>query len=437
MILFSTLRLAYSVLLMLLLPIIFFRLWWRGRYFPAYRERWAERLGLVNFIASKKEPLKPIWVHAASVGELLSAIPLIKELQDAYPNTPILITTMTPAGSQRVQAYFKNELNNTIFHSYLPYDIAFIINRFLNRLSPRCLIIIETELWPNLLYIAHQKKIPIIIANARLSPRSVKQYPYLGWIMRVILHSVTVVAAQSALDAKRYASIGMPEDRIINIGNIKSDLSLPDNIKAKGLVLRQIWDKNEAAAPRPVWIAASTHHGEESLILSVFLKLHQQYPTLLLLLVPRHPDRFEAVYQLCIEQKWRVLRRSSPKLIESPQIFLGDTMGDLLEYYAASDFVFMGGSLVPIGGHNFLEPAALGLPIVTGPYNFNFAEISQRLVEHQGLIVTHNVQALEDQIRAFLENPTKASQMGQAAQRVVQQNRGALHRLMVLIKKYI
>lgn len=431
---FSTLRLAYSLLLMLLLPIIFFRLWWRGRYLPAYRQRWAERLGIVSFIVDKKGPLKPIWVHAASVGEVLSAIPLIKRLQSQYPNTPILITTITPAGSERVQVHFRNELNNTIFHSYLPYDVAFIIRRFLNDIDPKYLIIIETELWPNLLYIAHQKKIPIMIANARLSPRSVKHYQHLGWIMRVILNSITVVVAQSALDAKRYASIGMVENRITNIGNIKYDLKLPDNIISKGLALRQIWDKN-----RPVWIAASTHQGEESLILSIFSNLQKKYPRLLLLLVPRHPDRFEEVYQLCLAKKLSIIRRTDLnthlKTIEFPEIFLGDTMGDLLEYYAASDFVFMGGSLVPVGGHNFLEPAALGLPIVIGPYHFNFAEMSEDLLANQGLKIVQNVQALEDQISDFLDYPKEAQQIGQAAKNVVQQNRGALDRLIILIGK--
>lgn len=432
----SIVRLAYSLLFVLVLPIIFCRLIYKGRRLSAYKRRWAERFGFVSFVANKKKPLKPIWVHAASVGEVLAVVPLIRLLRSQYANTPILITTMTPTGSEQVQLRFKNELNDTIFHCYVPYDIGFIVHRFLNRLLPIALIILETELWPNLICMSSQKKIPVIIVNARLSPHSVKQYRLIKWIMKPVLNQVSCVAAQSKIDVQRYLSLGLDATKIFNTGNIKYDLSIPKGTLEKGLALRKIWDKG-GDSPRWVWIAASTHSGEESIILSVFSKLKIKYPSLLLLLVPRHPNRFEEVYQLCLKHTPNVIRKTQFKNNIYPDIFLGDTMGDLWEYYAASDGVFLGGSLTPVGGHNLLEPAALGLPIVTGPYLFTILEMRDCFIQVQGLKIIKEAQGLESAIESFISQSSLAKAQGLAAQRVVEQNRGASHRILALIKASI
>lgn len=429
-------RLAYSLLFVLALPIIFCRLIYKGRRLPAYRRRWAERLGFVSFIANKDKALKPIWVHAASVGEIIAAVPLIKLLSSQYVDRPILITTMTPTGSEQVQIRFKNELNNTIFHCYVPYDIGFIVRRFLNRLSPIALIILETELWPNLISISHEKKIPTIIVNARLSPHSVQQYRFIKWIMRPLLNQLSFVAAQSKIDVERYLSLGLDSKKILNMGNLKYDLNIPEGTLEKGVALRKVWDK-AGSAPRWVWIAASTHSGEESIVLSVFLKLQKKYPSLLLLLVPRHPNRFEEVYQLCLKHTPRVIRKTQLKNDIYPDIFLGDTMGDLWEYYAASDGVFLGGSLVPIGGHNLLEPAALGLPIVTGPHLFTILEMRDCFMKVNGLKIIQDAQGLEAVIEGFISQPALAKAQGLAVGQIIEQNRGASYRILELIKASI
>lgn len=427
----SIVRLVYSLLFMLVLPIIFCRLIYKGRRLPAYRARWAERLGLVSFIADKKA-FNPIWVHAASVGEVLAAVPLIKSLKSHHANTPILITTMTPTGSEQVQIHFKNELNNTVFHSYVPYDIDWIVRRFFNRLKPLALVIMETELWPNLLSIAHEKQIPIVIANARLTPKSVKSYQRIKGFMKLILNQVDVVAAQSQLDVERYASLGLDPKKIMYTGNIKYDLTIPEGLFEKAHALKELWGKE-----RPVWIAASTHAGEESKILSVFLELQKKTPDLLLLLVPRHPNRFEEVYQLCLKSNLRILRATQPQQRMDAHVFLGDTMGDLWTYYSASDMVFLGGSLVPIGGHNFLEPASLGLPIVSGPYLANCAEVVDFLKAAGGIKVVDTEKDLQAQLQDFLDHPEQAKAQGQAAQEAAERNRGALNRLVSVIESYL
>lgn len=417
-------RLFYTSILMLMLPWIFIRLWVRGLKFHAYRDRWLERLGGVPL-----PPLeKVIWLHAVSVGESMAAIPLIRRLQSDY-GAPILITTMTPTGSERIQAAFKDQLGKQIYHCYCPYDYPFAINRFFSRIKPRLCILMETELWPNLLHACAIRRIPVIIANGRLSPTSVKRYGWLRGFMRNLLLPIRAIAAQSHIDAMRFVRLGYPAAQIWETGNIKFDLQLPAYLNEAGGDLR-----NELGRERWVLIAASTHDTEEALMLQVYQKLKSLIPQLLLFLVPRHPDRFNKVAHLCQDRGLTIVRRSQKiACTDKTDVFLGDTMGEMPLFYAASDVAFVGGSFVPVGGHNLLEPAALGLPVLTGPHLFNFVYISELLVEAKGATIVHNETEMVNALLSLFNNAELRLQQGQNAKRVVEQNKGALDKLMVLI----
>jgi 3-deoxy-D-manno-octulosonic-acid transferase len=422
-------RWIYTILFTCLLPWVFFRLWVRSLRLPAYRQRWLERLGYA--------PLPPLdnvlWVHAVSVGETLAAIPLVQRLKLQYPQTPILMTTTTPTGSERVQAAFKEKLGKEIYHCYLPYDLPWTLRSFFRRVKPKLLILMETELWPNLLECCNQKQIPVLIANARLSPKSLKHYRFLGHLMKKMLRPVQAVAAQSAIDVESFSAIGMDRKRIVETGNIKFDLTLPPNLQETGKSLRN----DLGGASRMIWIAASTHEGEEAIMLKVYKALKKRFPSLLLLLVPRHPDRFNKVADLCEEQGLKVVRRSQNQPCPAEvDIFLGDTMGELLLFYAASDVAFVAGSFMPIGGHNLLEPAALGLPILTGPQLFNFVAISQMLVAAGGATIVQDEKTMEMALADLLADEEKGKEQGAKAKQVVEKNRGALDKLLHLIGKF-
>ncbi len=419
------LRLIYSILFTCLLPWVFFRLWVRSLRFPGYRRRWMERLGHV--------PLPPLedvlWVHAVSVGEALSAIPLIHRIRQQYPQTPILITTTTPTGSERVQAAFKDMLGKQIFHCYLPYDLPWTLQPFFNRIKPKLLVLMETELWPNLLHACYARKLPVLIANGRLSPISAKRYGWLGSLMHYMLRPVSAVAAQSALDASRFLKLGVQSENIWETGNIKFDLQLPSYLHEAGAEFRQ-----EIGPHRKVWIAASTHEGEETICLNVYQTLKKQIPNLLLFLVPRHPDRFNKVASLCLERGFNMVRRSQKQTVDNDvDIYLGDSMGEMPLFYAASDVAFVGGSFVPVGGHNLLEPAALGLPVLTGPQLFNFVAISEMLVQAKGATIVQDENELTHQLSLLLEDSALRHSQGTLAKNVVEENRGALDKLLKLI----
>ncbi|MFI4936995.1 MAG: lipid IV(A) 3-deoxy-D-manno-octulosonic acid transferase [Candidatus Berkiellales bacterium] len=420
------LRWIYSVIFTCLLPFYFFRMWVRSLRLPAYRRRWFERLGHV--------PLPPledvIWVHAVSVGETLAAVPLIHRFRSAYPKTPILITTTTPTGSERAQAAFKDLLGKQIYHCYLPIDLPWTLHPFFQRIKPKLLVLMETELWPNLLHACYERHIPVVIANGRLSPLSAQRYQKLGPFMSWMLRPVCKVAAQSALDAKRFMNLGMAKDHICETGNIKFDLQLPTYLQEAGIELRA-----EMGKDRIVWIAASTHEGEEGILLNVYQSLKKNFPKLLLVLVPRHPDRFNKVANVCMDKGFHVIRRSQKQpCVQQTDVFLGDTMGELPLFYAASDVAFVGGSLVAVGGHNLLEPAALGLPILTGPQLFNFVAISEMLLQAKGATVVRDEQALKQQLEKLLSDPALCRWQGEQAKKVVEENRGALDKLLKLIE---
>ncbi|HYF98287.1 MAG TPA: lipid IV(A) 3-deoxy-D-manno-octulosonic acid transferase, partial [Coxiellaceae bacterium] len=364
----SLIRYFYSLILGLALPFLFVRLWWRSRSNPDYQQRWSERLGFFPRELSSAS----IWLHAVSLGEAVAATPLIKFLLQRYPDLPLVITSTTPTGSAYINKHFKDQ----VIASYLPFDLSFLLKRFLKRAKPKLCIIMETELWPNLLHCCQRQNIHVILANARLSNSSARGYARIKFIVKKMLNSLTWVIAQSDLDAQNFLSLGLQPEKLLVAGNIKFDLQLPDGLQEQALQLRQ-----QLGQDRLIWAAASTHAGEEEIILQAFKRLRINHPNLLLILVPRHADRFDTVAELCGAHVCKVARRS---LNEFPtadtDIYLSDTFGEMLLLYAASHMAFVGGSLVPVGGHNLIEPAALALPILSGPNLHNFTKVSELLL---------------------------------------------------------
>jgi 3-deoxy-D-manno-octulosonic-acid transferase len=421
-------RWLYTLIAYGLIPLIPLRLWWRARRAPAYAERWRERWG---FVAEPPPGRQLIWVHAVSVGETLAAVPLIRALQARYPDAQLAVTTMTPTGSERVAAIF----GNAVYHAYAPYDLPDAAARFLRRLRPALLVIMETELWPNLIHGCHQRGIPVVVANARLSAKSAAGYARIAWLSRPMLRELSAVAAQSAADGERYIALGLPPQRLQVTGNIKFDVELDERVKDKALTLGEQW---RGPSRRPVWLAASTHRGEDDIVLAAFAEIRRRVPHLLLVLVPRHPERFAMVAALCREAGFEVARRSEGVVPDADcAILVGDTMGELLAFYGASDLAFVGGSLVPVGGHNLIEPAAWGVPVLSGPHLDNFVEVSQLLVEAGGLRWCADGPSLAAAVIELLENEPARQRMGAAALAVATANRGALTRLLEVIARQI
>jgi 3-deoxy-D-manno-octulosonic-acid transferase len=420
----TLLRYLYQIMLYLAAPFILFRLWYRAQQSPGYGHRWWQRFG---FLPSLAQPAV-IWIHAASVGEVVAAAPLVQGLKQHYPHYHLVFTTATATGAQRL----KQLLSDHVQHCYVPYDFPGAIKRFLRRIHPQLIIIMETELWPNLLHYAHHQHIPILLANARLSENSAQGYRWLGSLMQEMLQNITLIAAQTPADAERFLKLGANATRVIVGGNLKFEMRLPDDLAQRGLLLRE-----NLGVDRPIWIAASTHAGEDELILQAHRQIQSALPNCLLILVPRHPERFDAVAQLCQQQGFRLTRRSTNKNALESEVFLGDTLGELLLFYAAGDVAFVGGSLIPQGGHNLLEPAAVGVSIVTGPHVFNFAAITKLFFENDAAIQVKDATQLAPIILQLLINKTRREQLTQHAQRIIQQNQGVLQRYLDWIKDCI
>jgi len=411
------LRGLYAGLLRLALPLALLRLYWRGRRDPDHRRRWAERLG--HF-----PPLPRIgclWVHAVSVGETRAALPLIRALRTRYPELPLLVTTTTLTGSRQV----REALGDQVQHVYAPYDLPGAVRRFLRRTRPKLAVIMETELWPNLLRRCAVEGIPVLIANARLSERSARGYARIRGLTAAMLRDVDLIAAQADADAERFRALGAP--RVQVIGNLKYDLTLPEDLPERGRQLRRAL----LGEQRLVWIAASTHAGEEEQVLDAFARVRHRWPELLLLLVPRHPERFDGVAALCRARGFELVRRGERRLCTpDTAVFLGDSMGELLLFYAAADLAFVGGSLVPTGGHNVLEPALLGLPVAFGPHMFNFSEAGQRLLAADAAWQVADAAALAAAVDRLLADPRLRRTAGQKGRTVVERHRGALRALL-------
>ena len=419
------LELLYTALLYLIQPLIWIRLWVRGRKAPAYRERWGERYGFY------RHPLKPggIMLHSVSVGETLAAIPLVRALRHRYPDLPITVTTMTPTGSERVQSAFGKDVQ----HVYLPYDLPDALNRFLNKVDPKLVLIMETELWPNLIAALHKRKIPLVIANARLSARSAAGYAKLGKFVRRLLRRITLIAAQNEEDGARFVALGAKNNQVTVTGSLKFDISVTPQLAAKAVTLRRQW-----APHRPVWIATSTHEGEESVVIAAHQALLQQFPNLLLILVPRHPERFPDAINLVRQAGLSYITRSSGEVPStSTQVVVGDTMGELMLLYGIADLAFVGGSLVERGGHNPLEAAAHAIPVLMGPHTFNFKDICARLEQASGLITVTDATTLAKEVSSLLTDADYRSFYGRHAVEVLYQNQGALQRLLQLLEPYL
>ena len=416
-------RTLYTLLLYLAVPVIAVRLWLRSRKAPAYAKRIGERFALTL------PEFKPdgIWLHAVSVGESIAAAPVVKALQQQYPDLPITVTCMTPTGSERIQSMF----GDSVQHCYLPYDLPLASRRFLQRLQPRLAIVMETELWPNHINQCTRLNIPVVLANGRLSERSARGYGRFPKLVAPMLKQISALAVQSAIEAQRFIELGARAETVKVTGSIKYDQQVAEGLPEQAQTLREQWQ----ASQRPIWIAASTHEGEDALILAAHQQLLRLFPKALLILVPRHPERFESVYALCIEQGMRVQRRSTQALVTAEQqVLLGDTMGELMFLYALADVALVGGSLIKHGGHNMLEPVALAKPTLTGLHYFNFLEIAEQLLEAGGLQTVADSSQLAQAVARLWTSHSHTEKMCRAAQQVLQRNQGALQRLLDIIQ---
>jgi 3-deoxy-D-manno-octulosonic-acid transferase len=417
----SWLWIVYVLLSYLLVPLLLVHLYWRSLSAPAYRHRIAERFGF----GPPRQGRSSIWVHAVSVGEVQAAAPLVRTLLERHPGTPLVMTTMTPTGSERVRLLF----GDTVVHSYVPYDLAAAVRGFFDRARPALAIIMETELWPNLYHECGLRRVPLVLASARMSPRSLARYRRLMPLFRDTLANGIVIAAQTPADAERFRSLGANPAHTHVTGNIKFDVELPSDVRQSGQALRKL-----QAANRPVWVAASTHEGEEAVLLAAHALIRQQHPQAMLFLVPRHPERFSEVAGLIEACGLVHVSRSSGAVADRhAAVFLGDTMGELMTFYAAADVAFVGGSLSAIGGHNLLEPAALGIPVITGPHNENAADIFALLVACGAASVVPDAAGVATEVCRLFSDPAERQKRGTAGQAAVAGNSGALERLLGLI----
>ena len=417
-------RKLYTLLLYLLAPVVLLRLVWRGLRAPDYWLRWSERLGSIRPAIGERV----IWLHAVSVGEVQAAEPLIRALLQK-PDYSLLITTTTPTGSVRVADLFGDEVEQL----YAPYDLPGAVARFLDRIQPQLGIIMETELWPNLFNGCRKRDIPLLLVNARLSARSTAGYRRVSRLMAKTLAAVTAIAAQTPRDAKRFASLGADPGRITVTGNLKYEPDVSPALREQAGELRKQWGES-----RPVWVAGSTHEGEEELLLDAFRQVRRQLPDCLLVLVPRHPERFAEVDALCHRRGYRTVLRSERTVCTAgTDIFVGNTMGELTLFYAAGDVAFVGGSLVHRGGHNLLEPAVAGIPLVTGPHVENFQEICTLLVRVGVCRRVESVADLAEAVSHWLLHDDERQQAGQRGRQTVEENRGALGSVLELIERHL
>jgi 3-deoxy-D-manno-octulosonic-acid transferase len=411
----------YNTLWRALLPLALGRLLLRGIRARGYWRRWGERLGWAPF-----GPLHgSIWIHAVSVGEVMAALPLIHSLAEQHPDRPVVVTTTTPTGSQRV----RDKLGDSVHHCYLPLDLPGPVRRFLGRARPALAVILETELWPNLLLAARRRGVPVVVANGRLSARSLRGYRRVRGLVTPVLAGVHI-EAQSEADAERFRALGAPSVAVA--GNLKYDREPDADARERGRALRAEWGQ------RPVWIAASTREGEEEAVLGAHGLVREAHPDALLVLVPRHPERFEAVAELVTREGWVRARRSVGEAVTAATaVYVADTMGELEMLYATADVAFVGGSLVPTGGQNPLEPAALGLPILYGPHRFHFAEVSERLAEAGALRGVEGPESLGRSVAALLDDGERRQEVGERARGVVAANRGARAHLMGVCERLL
>ncbi|WP_203143867.1 lipid IV(A) 3-deoxy-D-manno-octulosonic acid transferase [Marinobacter mangrovi] len=410
------LRFVYSTLFRLILPFVLIRLWWQGRTTPEAVAHWQDRIGL---IPRSDKPV--IWVHAVSVGETIAAAPLVRSLLARRPDARILMTAMTATGRARANALFGDRVR----YAYSPYDTPGSVRRFLRRARPQALVIMETELWPNMIYQTAAAGTPVYLINARLSERSARSYQRLPGASRQLLRQIDWIAAQADGDAQRFVETGARADSVSITGSVKFDVEVTDALRQAAATLR-----SQLGGERPVWIAASTHEGEDEQILDAHQQVLAGTRDALLVLVPRHPERFDDVAALVRQRNLGLVRRSEGGDASDCQVYLADTMGELMMLYGAADVAFVGGSLIERGGHNPLEPAAWGMPVVTGPHVFNFDDIYERLESGAGLVRVQDSSELADALGRGFADSDYRQQLGTNALAVVDANRGALKRVV-------
>ncbi|WOS41750.1 lipid IV(A) 3-deoxy-D-manno-octulosonic acid transferase [Xanthomonas rydalmerensis] len=419
------LRGLYSAVLYLLLPVTVYHLVWRGFRVRQYFQRWDERYA--SYAQACGRPR--VWLHAVSVGEVNVAAPVVNALRAQRPDIRWVITTITPTGSERVRALWGDALD----HVYLPYDVPGSVGRFLQHFRPSLALILETELWPNMLFGCRDRGIPVYVLNARLSARSLRGYRVLRPLIGRALRTVTCVAAQSQEDAERFVALGARAEQVRALGNLKFDIAAPAHLPDVVAAFRE-----RVPATRPVWIAASTHDGEEAAVIEMHRQLRRQWPDLLLLWAPRHPERFAKVEALARDQGWRVATRRQQQWPGADDaVFVIDTLGELMGFYACAQVAFVGGSLQPIGGHNLLEPAAVGTPSVTGPHLHNFSEISRRMREAGAVAICEDAGAVCAALQSLLADAEARKRMAEAGCALVANGRGALQRTLQLIAPHL
>jgi 3-deoxy-D-manno-octulosonic-acid transferase len=406
----------------LALPLVLARLWWRGRKEPGYRLHWGERLGMYG---ARMPAARTIWVHAVSVGETRAAEPLIDALMAAYPDSRIVLTHMTPTGRTAGLALFARH-GARMVRAYLPYDMAFMVGRFIDHFAPRICILMETEVWPNLVAACARHAVPVALVNARLSKRSLRRGQRFGALMRDAARGIALVAAQTQADADRVRSLGAPNVGIT--GSIKFDVLVPDAALRTGAWLR------EQIGARRVLLCASTRDGEEALILDAW----KPAPDTLLLIVPRHPQRFDDVAAMVSARGLALARRSQlGRLDAAAQVLLGDSMGEMFAYYAACDCAFIGGSLLPLGGQNLIEACALGKPVLIGPHTFNFALVTDDAIAAGAAQCIHDASELVREADRLLHDGDRRAEMGVRARDFANRHRGATARTLALLQPLI
>ncbi|HSN23420.1 MAG TPA: lipid IV(A) 3-deoxy-D-manno-octulosonic acid transferase, partial [Methylomicrobium sp.] len=415
----------YSLFFYLITPFILLRLLWRSIKMPACRQRWNERFGFYT----QKYPQGVIWFHAVSVGEFEALFPLLKLLQARHPDAELLITTMTATGSGRVKAVF----GDTVSHVYLPYDLPDVLVRFMHCFQPRLVVIMETEIWPNLYADCGRRHIPIFLINARLSEKSVRNYRRIPFLIRPALAQVRMIAAQTRKDAERFVEVGAPPESVKVLGNMKFDLQVAEQAIDEGRKL-----KSTVFCNRFVWIIASTHKGEETIFLDLYPEIRKKIPEVLMVIVPRHPERFADVRKLCEDRQLNVVMRTSGEHCSAgTDVYIADTMGELKMLYAAADVAFIGGSLIPVGGHNLLEAAAAGVPVMFGPYMANFKEIADGVLARGAALQCHVRQDIVNTVHSLYVNSGQRAAIAQRCRAFLQENRGAIDAIASLIETEI
>jgi 3-deoxy-D-manno-octulosonic-acid transferase len=414
-------RFLYILATYALAPLYCAVLWWKGWRERGYWQHFGERFG---YAPHQPQPL--IWLHAVSVGEVQAASSLLRALRAEYPDAPLLVTTTTAAGRARLQSLSVEQV--TV--AYLPLDLPGCVRRFLRRSQPRVAIIFETEIWPTLYHECGRQRIPLVLASARISPKTLGRYRRIAGLLRPLFARDVVIAAQGTADAQRFEALGANPARTHVMGNLKFELNLPEDLPARAALLHQKYLKQ-----RPLWVAGSTHADEEHGVLRAHRALQAVVPDALLVMAPRHPPRFAEAAGTLLELQMSFIRRSQDIQTAQPyDVILLDTLGELLEWYACADVAYVGGSLVPVGGHNLLEPAALGVPVLAGPHQLNNVEVVRLLQSAGALQIVHNEAELAAALQALFANPEERQRRGQLGRQCLHDNRGALEKLLGLIR---